>query len=310
MDRAGNREYLPTLIGSGARGDERTRGERRLDHQAALCEAADEAIALWKVMRRRRGAGRELRKQQPAARDLGCECRVALRIGYVDARTEDGDGAARACKSAAVGGGIDAERKAGDDREARVAQRAREALGVALALGARVTASDDSERRARGKLDATRGVEQRRRIGDFEQAARIVVVGERDDPAPGCERELQPARQPGVLRHAALRGAYHIERADRPRDVHDQRVGYPVEDAKHKRQTGGLVGPRDERIARVASLSRVAHRATERVEREHMADLESVGPTAIDADDLLRAGFADAPYAAVDPDDTAAELRR
>jgi len=145
-------------------------------------------------MRRRRGAGRELRKQQPAARDLGCECRVALRIGYVDARTEDGDGAARACKSAAVGGGIDAERKAGDDREARVAQRAREALGVALALGARVTASDDSERRARGKLDATRGVEQRRRIGDFEQAARIVVVGERDDRAPGREGPFEAAR--------------------------------------------------------------------------------------------------------------------
>src|SRR2546430_1294169 len=53
-----------------------------------------------------------------------------------------------------------------------------------------------------------------------------------------------------------------------------------------------------------------AERVAERIEREHVADLDAVGATAVDADDLQRAGFADASHAAVDPDDAAAQLRR
>src|SRR6185369_18046892 len=83
------------------------------------------------------------------------------------------------------------QREARDDREPRVAQRAREAFGVALALRARVAASDDGERRARGELDAPRSVEQRGWIGDFEQAARVGFIGERDDRAAGAERPFE-----------------------------------------------------------------------------------------------------------------------
>src|ERR1043165_669301 len=71
--------------------------------------------------------------------------------------------------------------------------RAREALRVALALGTRVAASDDRERRARGQLDATRGVKQCRRIGDLEQGARVGFVGERDDRMAGRLRPLEAA---------------------------------------------------------------------------------------------------------------------
>ena len=61
---------------------------------------------------------------------------------------------------------------------------------------------------------------------------------------PGSERELQPAREPRVLAHRSffLRRLYHIERSDRLRGLHDQCVGYPVENAKHKRKPGALVG--------------------------------------------------------------------
>src|SRR5436853_425707 len=71
---------------------------------------------------------------------------------------------------------------------------------------------------------------------------------------PGSERQLQPARQPGVARHAGggeagkpapllllLWRLDDIQCSDRPRDVHHQRVRDPVEDPKHKRKSGAFI---------------------------------------------------------------------
>ena len=80
-------------------------------------------------------------------------------------------------QAAAMRGGVDAEREAGDDGQARLAQRAGERLGVALALRGGVAAADDGERGALQQLDAAARVEQRRRIGDLEQ-----------QPADRCRR--------------------------------------------------------------------------------------------------------------------------
>ena len=76
-----------------------------------------------------------------------------------------------------------------------VAQRLREGLGVRHALRGRVAAADDRERRLVQQLDAALHVEERRRVGDLQQLARIAGIGERDDvvrrifePAPrGCQ---------------------------------------------------------------------------------------------------------------------------
>src|ERR1044071_2385037 len=62
-------------------------------------------------MCRRRGAGRELRKHEAAARHLGRERGVAKRISDVDPRAEDRDRAARPGQASAMGGGVDAERR-------------------------------------------------------------------------------------------------------------------------------------------------------------------------------------------------------
>jgi len=138
---------------------------------------------------------------------------------------------------------------------------------------------------------------------------------------PGGERKLQPARQPGVGRHAGgelrasdARGLWlgrlnHIQRADRPRDVHDQRVGYPVEDAKHKRQSGALVGQLDAGIRCIRRLGDIANSAAEVVEREHVADLDLVGAAAVDADDRVGTGFPDLAKPPVDRYHATADLR-
>src|SRR5438270_9590678 len=52
MDRAGNREYLAFLVGGDARGDEGGRCEPGRDHQAALRELADPAVASGSVVRK------------------------------------------------------------------------------------------------------------------------------------------------------------------------------------------------------------------------------------------------------------------
>src|SRR5258708_36428587 len=70
---------------------------------------------------------------------------------------------------------------------------------------------------------------------------------------PGSKRELQPARQPRIAPHAGgdeaekldlvfflLWRLNDIQRIDGPRDAHHQRVGYPVENAKHKRKSRAL----------------------------------------------------------------------
>jgi len=50
---------------AGARGNERAGGERRLDHQAALRQPADQAVAAREVVRKRRGAERESLTRSP-----------------------------------------------------------------------------------------------------------------------------------------------------------------------------------------------------------------------------------------------------
>jgi hypothetical protein len=106
----------------------------------------------------------------------------------------------------------------------------------------------DRRRSERGQLGAPARQDLLRQTELLEKAAQC------GGAEPGCERELKPARQPGILRHAGgeeresfsrggtLGRLHHIQRIDGPRDVHDQRVGYPLEDAKHKRQASALVG--------------------------------------------------------------------
>src|SRR5207302_2067677 len=88
VDRAGNREYFASLVGGEARGDERARGEPRLDHQAALREPADQAVAARKVVRKRRGAERKFADEKPALGDRGRDPGVAPGIDHRDAGAE------------------------------------------------------------------------------------------------------------------------------------------------------------------------------------------------------------------------------
>src|SRR5687768_7313458 len=116
------------------------------------------------------------------------------------------------------------------------------------------------------------------------------------------EGQLQPACEPRVWVHCTffLRCLHHIERRDRPRDLHDERIGYPVEHAKHKRESRALVGQLNLRISGSAPLGHVTDSAATVVQREHVSDLDAVGLAAVDADDRLWTGFTDLRHATVD----------
>src|SRR6266480_1108761 len=139
----------------------------------------------------------------------------------------------------------------------RPVQRAR----YCIAHGLGVERRDDRRCGVRGQL----------RAPSFEdglwQAELAQHAAHRAGTKPGSERELQPARQPGIARHAGgdeagklasvlslLWRLDDIQRTDRPRGVHHQRVGYPVENAKHKRKSGTFLRKLDECIGRAPWL--------------------------------------------------------
>ena len=115
------------------------------------------------------GSQGELGDQYAALGDLRGKLGLGARVDDVDSGAEHGDGRARAAESAAMRRGVDAEREARDDRQAGIAQRARETFGVSAALSGAIAAADYGDCRPLEQIDAAMGVEQRRRIGDFEQ---------------------------------------------------------------------------------------------------------------------------------------------
>ena len=80
----------------------------------------------------------------PDCRDSALQVGVLRRIGPVEPARDGGDGAAGA-ERAPVRRAVDAPRQAGDDDEPGLAERGRQALGHALAVGRCVAAADQRD---------------------------------------------------------------------------------------------------------------------------------------------------------------------
>ena len=86
----------------------------RLDHDQAERQPGDDTVASRKMPALGRGAERRLGEHRATLGDLGLQARVFGRVGLIEPA---GDGCHRLpdMQCAAVGGGIDAARHAGDD---------------------------------------------------------------------------------------------------------------------------------------------------------------------------------------------------
>ena len=92
--RAGHREDLAALFSGQARGDQRSGARRRLDHQHALAESRDDAVAAGKVACLGLEAERHLREDQARFANRLVECLVLRRVDHVEAAGQHRDGAA------------------------------------------------------------------------------------------------------------------------------------------------------------------------------------------------------------------------
>src|SRR4051812_38935419 len=89
MDRAGNREYVAPLFTGKAGGDERTRRQRRFDHQYATHHSAQQPIAARKIFLEWRRSRRIFRKKRAAYRDRAGKLAMARRIDAIESGSND-----------------------------------------------------------------------------------------------------------------------------------------------------------------------------------------------------------------------------
>src|SRR5262245_47060706 len=88
VDRARDRKHLAAVVSCGPRSDQRAAVSRRLDHERAESKPRDDAVALREVKLVRLRAGRVLRHEQSALRDLAREREMRSWINDVDAAAE------------------------------------------------------------------------------------------------------------------------------------------------------------------------------------------------------------------------------
>src|SRR5256885_1112945 len=139
-------EDVAALFHCEARSDERAGIEGSLDHETTAGKTRDEAIAPGKISRVGRCAERKFGHQRTPQRDFPCEGLVAARIHDVDTGPQTRDGGSSSLQAAGVCGAVHADSQAAHDDQARLAERAREALRILQPLWRRVSASDHGER--------------------------------------------------------------------------------------------------------------------------------------------------------------------
>ena len=110
--RTGHDQDVAPLLERRGRGDERPALLWRLDHHDRAGQAADDAVAQWKVVRQRRHARRELADDRTGV----VPCRrasiaVLRRVDAIDAAAEDADRCPARRERRGVRRGIDATRQ-------------------------------------------------------------------------------------------------------------------------------------------------------------------------------------------------------
>jgi hypothetical protein len=112
-----------------------------------------------------------------------------------------------------MGRGIDAQRHAAHDAQARVRKRGGEGVRIALALRARVAAADDRKCRRVEQLRAPHRMDHGGRIGNREQRLWITRIAERDQVVVAClepsQRALHQRRRRAAHQGLHRRGLRH-----------------------------------------------------------------------------------------------------
>ncbi len=123
-------------------------------------------------------------RQPPALHDLRRQRVVLRRIHLVQPTAEHGPRHALRRQRAEMRRGVDPARETGDHRHARVGNLVAELLRRLQAVMARLARADDSHAARATSRNRALDIEHQRRVIDFAQARRILLVGLRDDLQP------------------------------------------------------------------------------------------------------------------------------
>ena len=188
-----------------ARGDQRSRLLRRLDHDDGQRESADQTIPHRKVVRQRRGAGRIFADDEAGLSDLRGERLVLRRIDVVHARAEHRDGSTGR-ERAAMCSGIDAARQPAHDGHATRGQvGGQPRRGVQRDRRCRAR-SDDGNRRSLQSREIAAIPQHRRTIGDGreQRRKRRIAPWQRVDPRLlGATRTSRASSRRGAARSSS-----------------------------------------------------------------------------------------------------------
>ena len=176
-------------------------------------QSGDQPVAAGKVAGARLPAERHFGDRGAVGQDGVGEAGMFGRIDAIVAAGQHGDGAAAEART--MRGGVDAARQARDDGEAGVAEIARESLGETHAGGRGVARTDDGDHRPVERRRSAAHGEQRRRVVDHLQPARIVRLAQRDEA--DAERLRRRELALGILARNGRGQAESRRRAGRDR---------------------------------------------------------------------------------------------
>ena len=197
----------------GARGDRGARAPSGLHDDGRCRQPGDQPVAGDEPVARRRRPRRHLAHQQAFGHDALDERQVAARVGPVDARGEDADGGAPAGECSAMGGGVDPEGRARDDRDAAVGAAHGELVRDLLAVGRAGAGARRAPRPGASRGRDGAGPRTHRQIGASAPSASSVSG---HSSSPGTTR-----RPPTRARSARSRAGSSPSSRTRQRDTSD-----------------------------------------------------------------------------------------
>ncbi len=196
MDRARNGEHLAALLGGQPGGDERARLHGGLDHQRALRQPGNEAVALRKIGGQRRRAQAVFAHQGAAHQDAVRQIAVVLGVDTVQPGAHHRDGGRVGIERALVGRAVHTQGQPRHHAHTGLAQRTRKLprIGLTLRRGVAAAHHGQAARVVQG-VQLPGHVQQQRRVGHVQQFGRKTGVAQGDHMAVG--RFGQPVVQAG-----------------------------------------------------------------------------------------------------------------
>ena len=190
---AGHGENVGVLLQSAARGDARAGVFGGFHHGHPHRHAADNPVANGEILRRRKGAERELRDQRSAkSENLLRQPRIFLGIGDVDPCAENGDGLAFCRNRAPVAGGVNPARHSTYDNQSLHRQVARQTLRHPRAVRRGMASADHRDARLRQHFGIPANIENDGRMVNFFHTWGIGRIVQRDQGhiRRGCARNF------------------------------------------------------------------------------------------------------------------------